>query len=129
LRSRMMIAKLGLKCPNFPLDRYLTIFHPILYCDMHMVFGWAVLYWNLTMMRKMDPCLKGQYPSTRWLLCLMDIVNEFLLFIALFKSNLLCSIFNQTFYMAYVFLFVIRRWFCKIFCNFVRYVAYLGMVL
>jgi hypothetical protein len=57
------------------------------------------------MMRKRDPCLKGQYPSTRWLLCLRDIVNEFILFIALYKSNLLCSIFNLTFNMAYVFSF------------------------
>ena len=65
-------------------------------------FGWADIYWNLMMMRKMDHCLKGRYPSKRWFLCLKNLVNEFKLFIAVYESQVLCNIMKLAFNVPYV---------------------------
>ncbi|XP_016162318.1 SAGA-associated factor 29 isoform X3 [Arachis ipaensis] len=37
----------------------------------------TTMCWNLMMMKKMGLCLKGRFPSTRWLLCQRVIANEF----------------------------------------------------
>ncbi len=80
------------------------------------------------MMKKMDHCLKGRYRSKRWLLCLMNLVNESMMFIAVYKSQVLCSIVNMTFNVPNVFLLVIWRWYCIKYCYYLCYIACLFLV-
>lgn len=62
-------------------------FHSSILLCGYSCFVWAGIYSNLMMTRKMDPCLKGVYHSTRWFLCLKDIANELMLFIAVYNSK------------------------------------------
>lgn len=95
-------------------------FFSILSCS-YSCFVWAGIHSNSTMTRKMDPCLKGVYHSTRWFLCLKDIVNEFMLFIAVYnwKSSyiglLTWPLTCLPYVAGYVSLLTMSRWYCNIF--------------